>query len=263
VERTDLDHVALAFEQAFDGFDRYRGDLGGVFIGGAVDPGFYWGQLRYANGMRVEILEPADLARDDFLRRFLDRNGPGPHHLTFKVPDIRAALARVRQAGYEPPRVNLEHELWKEVFLHPKEAHGIVVQLAWSAPVEEPESDGLPPTRARGPVQLERVTHLVADLEGALSLFEGLLEGKRVDEGDMGGRWVELAWPGGGRLRLWQADRGAPADWLGNRSGRVHHLAFAMPEPDAVPDARPMGAGLYEVAPERNHGTRLLLTGAE
>ena len=54
----DLDHVAVAATSAWDNLDRYGGDLGGEWTGGMTDPGFYWGQVRFAGGMRVEVLEP-------------------------------------------------------------------------------------------------------------------------------------------------------------------------------------------------------------
>src|SRR5262245_22983658 len=88
----DLDHVAIATERASDAWPRYVGQLGGEWLGGMPESGFAWGQIRYANGMRLEVLEPYEPERNDFLRRFLDRNGPGPHHLTFKVPDLVDAL---------------------------------------------------------------------------------------------------------------------------------------------------------------------------
>ena len=62
-------------------------------MGGGDTPGFYSAQVRFANGMKVEGLEPRRVEENDFLARFLAASGPGPHHLTFKVPDIRAALA--------------------------------------------------------------------------------------------------------------------------------------------------------------------------
>src|SRR6478735_5756213 len=92
VKAIDLDHIALAAEHAWDNFDRYRGDLGGRWLAGTPAPGFYWGQVQFANGMIVEMLEPANTHLDDFLVRFLDRSGAGPHHVTFKVPDIVAAM---------------------------------------------------------------------------------------------------------------------------------------------------------------------------
>jgi methylmalonyl-CoA/ethylmalonyl-CoA epimerase len=253
-----LDHVAVAMEDRRTGRARYAAELGGAWVGGGPDPGFWSEQVRFANGMKVEILEPLDVEDNDFLRRFLDRNGPGPHHLTFKVTDLAAALGEVEAAGYRPVGVNLESEGWKEAFLHPKDAPGVVVQLAQSS---ESGDWGIPlpddyPEVTREPAVLERVTHAVASIDVGLHLFADLLAGEDVGRGaDEAGRWVDLAWAGGGRVRLIEpTSPSSPiATWIGDRAGRVHHLAFAVP-----------GAGpLHEVAPEDNEGVRLLVHGEE
>ncbi len=264
----DLDHIALAAEHAWDNFDRYRGDLGGEWIAGTPAPGFYWGQVRFANGMTLEMLEPANVDLDDFLVRFLARNGPGPHHLTFKVPDIAAAMDAATAAGYPPVRSDLSQDEWKEAFLHPKTCHGIVVQLAQTpfpdASHEFPVPDHasvLPPPRVARPASLDRIVHLVASLDGALGLFAGLLGG-RVDGEDRdaeGSRTVDLAWPGPGRLRLVEPADPSRLAWLGDRPGRVHRLELTLAEPAAVPGAVAGGDGTYTVEPEQNRGVRLLL----
>ena len=105
-------------------------------------PGFAPAQLRFANGARVEVLMPWDTEVNDFLSRFLAANGPGPHHLTFKVPDLADAIDRARAYGIEPVGIDLSHPEWLEAFLHPKVATGVVVQLAeehqsWSSPAPD------------------------------------------------------------------------------------------------------------------------------
>ena len=159
----------------------------------------------------------------------LDRNGPGPHHLTFHVPDIEAAIADAAAAGYEAVSVNLANEDWKEAFLHPKQSHGVVVQMAQTSHNhEDPPDVGLPPGRAPQ-ADLERVTLSVADLDAALELFAGVLDGAAGAEEDSAeGRQVDLAWPGPGRVRLVAPGGGPMAAWMGGRAGRVHHVAFAV-----------------------------------
>lgn len=273
----DLDHLAIAAEHAFENFARYYADLGGVPQGGGYSPGFHWSQVRFdssvAGGrMKIEMLEPADVAQFDFLRRFLDRNGPGPHHMTFKVPDLAATLAEVGAKGYEPVSVDLESPTWKEAFLHPRQCHGVVVQLAQLGPdatgdpADSSDDDlwpagepPIPPSPARA-ARLDRVVHLAADPNAAHQLFADVLGGEPVGEGDSAeGRWSELRWPGGGVLRLVEPT-GAAAAWMGGRIGRVHHVAFAVTDAAAVRGARAVGEGAWEVAPERNLGVRLRLT---
>ncbi len=252
--------MAVATERHADAWPRYAGDLAGTWLAGDDDgaTGFRAAQLRYANGMKLEVLEPWRVEVNDFLRRFLDRNGPGPHHLTYKVPDIRAALAAAEESGYTPVGVSLDHPSWKEAFLHPKQARGIVVQLAqsdgdWSSP----PPDDLTPPRAE-PANLDHVTHAVASLDDGLALFAGLLGGAETGRGDgPDAEWVELAWPGPGRVRL--VAGGGVAAWLGDAPGRLHHLAFTCDDPTAVDGARPVGEGLWEVDPAANLGVRLRL----
>jgi catechol 2,3-dioxygenase-like lactoylglutathione lyase family enzyme len=261
ITNIDLDHVAVAVERHTDAWPRYVGELGGRWLSGGDSVGFAAAQVSYANGMKVEALQPASVDRNDFLRRFLDASGPGVHHLTFKVADIRAALAAAEDAGIQPVGVDLSEPDWQEAFLHPKQARGVVVQLAqssgsWSSPAPA----DLPAPPAGDPATLARVTHAVATLDDGLALFADLLGGERVGEGEgPDGRWAELTWPGPGRVRLLEP-AGHGRGWLGDRPGRVHHLAFELDDPGAVAGARPLGEGGWEVAPEDNLGVRLVLT---
>ncbi len=203
---TVLDHVAHAVPRWHDVWQRYATELGAVWASGGPGPGFAPGQLRFANGARVEVLMPWDTAVNDFLARFLTRNGPGPHHLTFKVPSIHHAVDEARRFGIDPINVDTSDPEWMEAFLHPKQAGGVVVQLAeaphaWSSPPPDDyptdlrqRLDGSGPT---APAALQRVCHVVADLDAARALFGGLLAGETVDErSEDGYRWIDLRWAG-------------------------------------------------------------------
>src|SRR5207249_7074352 len=141
-----LDHVALAVERWADAWPRYAVDLGGEWASGGQGPGFAPSQLRFANGAKLELIAPHRVEDNDFLRRYLDRHGPGPHHLTYKVADLAGALDAVRDAGFHPVGVDVSDRTWKEAFLHPAEACGVVVQLAQpsGAGWKTPPPHGLP-----------------------------------------------------------------------------------------------------------------------
>lgn len=214
----DLDHVALATDDVAAALAGLVGHLGGRLLEGGDGHGFRWVQVRLGDadvGMTTEIITPWQPERHDFLARFLTRHGAGPHHLTFKVPDLVAALERFRSAGYSPVGVNLADPDWKEAFLLPREAHGTVVQLAEVGREPPPLSARLagagdvgvgmprwwpdPPARLTPGAVLRRVVLQTASLPSALALFAGLLGGDPVVE-HVG--TVELAWPGGGRILL-------------------------------------------------------------
>jgi methylmalonyl-CoA/ethylmalonyl-CoA epimerase len=214
VAKTVLDHVAIGTRALADGWDLFGGLLGGSWAYGGDAPGFWWGQLRFRAGPKIELLTPSGGAGAAFLERFLAARGAGPHHFTFVVPDISAALSRVRAAGIEPVRVNLMSAAWKEAFVHPKDAYGIVIQVA--------EQSGPPPELA-APARLPApgpssaftlVEHYVADIDGAVRLYEEALEGEVVSRQDTAeASAAELSWENGARLRLIRATpaAGGPA----------------------------------------------------
>lgn len=124
------DHVAVAAPRIRDLLPLYAGLLGGTFHAGGDNPrvGYRALQLALANGARIELLEP--LAGSTFLDRFFQRTGGGGmHHITCKIPDIRIAIAAAQDAGYTPAGVFLGNLGWQEVFLHPKETGGVLIQL--------------------------------------------------------------------------------------------------------------------------------------
>src|SRR5215813_8639430 len=104
------------------------GQLGGAPAHGGSSPRYRFGQWRFEGGGRVEVLEPA--GRDGFLARFLEARGAGIHHVTFRVPSLADACARARARGYDIVGRDESDPEWKEAFLHPKQALGIVVQFA-------------------------------------------------------------------------------------------------------------------------------------
>ena len=214
-----LDHLAIGTPVLTDGWDLFGGVLGGAWVYGLDSPGYWWGQLSFASGPKIELLTPTGGPDAAFLDRFLATHGPGPHHFNFIVSDIEDTLARFRTLGLEPVGVNLENPSWKEAFLHPRSAHGIVIQVAQQAgepdtpaPRELPEPG--PPTR------FHLIEHHVSDLEGATRLFREALDG-RLESDD--GQVAELTWPGGRRLRLVRED-GLP------RGGALHHVRFTRTE---------------------------------
>jgi methylmalonyl-CoA/ethylmalonyl-CoA epimerase len=126
-----LDHVAIAITRMADAPAVLVGLLGGRPAYGGSSPMYRFGQWRFAGGGRIEVLEPT--GADGFLHRFLRERGPGIHHMTFRVPSLRDACERARAHGYTVVGYDDSDPDWKEAFLHPRQALGIVVQLAESS----------------------------------------------------------------------------------------------------------------------------------
>jgi len=78
----------------------------------------------------VELLEAQ--ATDSPIARFVEKRGPGIHHVCFAVDDIDGTLARCRAAGIrlidETPRLGAEGK--RIAFLHPSSTGGVLVELS-------------------------------------------------------------------------------------------------------------------------------------
>jgi methylmalonyl-CoA/ethylmalonyl-CoA epimerase len=131
-----FDHTAVAAPRIRDLLPIYRDLLGGVYLRGGdnVVNGYRTMQLEYHNRSKIELMEP--LAGSSFFDTFFDltRGRGGVHHLNFHVTDIHAAVARLSARGYRMHGLSLDDPRWREVFLHPKEAHGVLIQLAQPGP---------------------------------------------------------------------------------------------------------------------------------
>jgi methylmalonyl-CoA/ethylmalonyl-CoA epimerase len=98
----------------------------------------------------LELLEGT--AEDSPITKYLAKRGPGIHHLTLRVPDIRAALARLKEKGVrlidESPREGAHGSL--VAFIHPSSAHGVLVELKQRPSIEGIEMSEDGPKERRG-----------------------------------------------------------------------------------------------------------------
>ena len=80
-------------------------------------------------GSQVELVKP--VTGDSGLARYLEKRGPGMHHVCLEVDDIAGMLASLKQKGVqlinEEPRVGADGKLY--AFIHPKSANGVLVEL--------------------------------------------------------------------------------------------------------------------------------------
>jgi hypothetical protein len=175
---TAFDHIAFALPRIADAVPFLVGVLGGVPHSGARGgPEFRFGTWRYANGGKLEVIEP--VGADGFVHRFLASRGPGLHHVTFKVPSLDEACDRARARGYDIVGYDDSYDDWKTAFLHPKQALGIVVQFAQTSGASDPV-DWTPPATVADPPPPVRVTGLrlrVSDAERARVQWEEILHG--------------------------------------------------------------------------------------
>jgi len=83
---------------------------------------------------RLELLEPTSAASP--IARFLERRGPGLHHVCLATDDLAADEARLRGEGYQVLRAAPARGAggsWIQ-FVHPKSAGGVLIELAQPPP---------------------------------------------------------------------------------------------------------------------------------
>jgi len=82
----------------------------------------------------LELLEPSD--SDSTIAKYIEKRGEGIHHLCFRVDDIEAHLARLKERGYrlinEAP-VPGAHGC-RVAFLHPAAGNGVLIELSEKTP---------------------------------------------------------------------------------------------------------------------------------
>lgn len=130
-----LDHVGIAVANLDEALAFYRDALG-LEIEAAEEVASQRVRAHFvgAGGAALELLESTSDTSP--IARFVDRRGPGLHHITLRVDDLAAALARLKSRGVrlidEVPRPGAENAL--VAFVHPSSAHGVLVELQQKEP---------------------------------------------------------------------------------------------------------------------------------
>ena len=125
-----LDHVGIAVQDLPGAVAFYRDTLGlDVHAPEDVVSQQVRAQFVPAGGAALELLEGT--TDDSVISRFVSRHGPGVHHITLRVEDIRGALAQLKAKGVrlvdEEPRPGAQGAL--VAFIHPSATQGVLVEL--------------------------------------------------------------------------------------------------------------------------------------
>jgi methylmalonyl-CoA/ethylmalonyl-CoA epimerase len=126
--RPELDHVGVAVDDLGRTIHLLTEVLGGTLLSGGLEPrtGLRSAQVTFAGGGKVELLEPT---KDGPVRDFMAARGPGVHHLTVLVDDIDETIARLTGAGFRTTGRSEPTDMWHEVYVHPRDAAGCLIQL--------------------------------------------------------------------------------------------------------------------------------------
>jgi methylmalonyl-CoA epimerase len=129
-----IDHIGVAVEDLDEAIALYNGKLGmAVQHRETVEQFGVEAVLLGIGDSHVELLRP--LSADSGVGRFIERNGPGIHHVAYQTDDIDSALDSVRAAGLqlidERPRAGIRNS--RVAFVHPKSTGGVLTELVQPA----------------------------------------------------------------------------------------------------------------------------------
>ena len=131
-----VDHVGVAVEDLDAAIDLYVTGLGmPLQHRETVEQFGVEAALLGIGESHVELLSPTD--PESSVGRFIERSGPGLHHVAYQTGDIDAALEQARSEGLrlidEEPRTGIRNS--RVAFVHPKSTGGVLTELV--QPAEE------------------------------------------------------------------------------------------------------------------------------
>jgi len=128
--KATLDHIGIAVANLEEALRFYRDALGlEIETPEEVPSQRVRAHFIPAGDSALELLEATD--EESPIAKYIARRGPGLHHITLRVDDIVAALARLKSRGVrlidDTPRPGAHGSL--VAFVHPSSAHGVLVEL--------------------------------------------------------------------------------------------------------------------------------------
>jgi methylmalonyl-CoA/ethylmalonyl-CoA epimerase len=125
-----IDHIGIAVNSLAEAIPAFATLLGQNPSGNEEVPSEGVRVAFFGDGPgRLELLEP--LGAESPVARFLDKHGPGVHHVCLTTPDLRVTLAEAQAAGMEilePPIREGAHGT-RVAFLHPRSTSGVLIEL--------------------------------------------------------------------------------------------------------------------------------------
>jgi len=132
-----INHIAIVVSDLDEALSFYQDALGMKL--GYVEPNEEQGVVVAflpAGDTEVELVEPVD--PNTGVARFLNKRGPGLHHICFEVDNIEATLAQLAERGVEliNPQPIIGTGGRKAAFIHPRSAYGVLIELYEATPEE-------------------------------------------------------------------------------------------------------------------------------
>lgn len=127
----ELDHIGIAVETLQQGKAFYEAlGLSPMHVETVEKEKVKVGMFDLGNDARIELLEP--LNNDSTIKKYLEKRGPGIHHICLRVKGIRDILKTLKSGGVqlinEEPHMGAHNCL--VAFIHPKSTGGVLIELS-------------------------------------------------------------------------------------------------------------------------------------
>jgi len=127
---TKINHIGIAVTSLEATLPFYRDNLSMPFAGiEEVPEQMVRVAMLQVGESKIELLEPT--SPDSPVAKFIEKNGPGIHHIAYEVADIEAAIAKLTSDGVRMidanPRAGAHGT--RIAFLHPKASNGVLTEL--------------------------------------------------------------------------------------------------------------------------------------
>ena len=126
-----IDHIGIAVNSLEEVLPIYR-DLFGREADDSLDFPSQKVKIAFfsAGESSIELLEPT--SDDSPISKFLQKRGPGVHHICYRVENLDESIANLKEKGYKPldetPRPGAHNT--KVCFFHPKQTGGVLIELS-------------------------------------------------------------------------------------------------------------------------------------
>ncbi len=124
-----IDHLGIAVSSIEEALAFYRDQLGmTVTHRETVGAEKVHTAMLPAGDARIELIEPSEPGTS--IGKFLEKRGPGLHHIALKVPDLNASVEKLKASGAKllnEPRPGAGGHIY--VFVHPASTGGVLLEL--------------------------------------------------------------------------------------------------------------------------------------
>jgi len=131
-----IDHVSVAVSDLARARSFFVDALGGrvLYTGPMPEEKYRWTTIELGTSCLLELIDP--LGEDGFVDEFLKKRGEGLHHVTIQVDNLEETCRTLASRGVPTFGMRQPVPGWKEAYVHPRHAFGVLIQFAEFNPLD-------------------------------------------------------------------------------------------------------------------------------